>query len=402
MKLIYKAIATDGKRFAGQIEAKDVKEAARFLRLRKLMPLSITKSENNKDILDFIPFVQKIKPRDVTFFTRQLATMVNTGLTLMQALDILKDQEQNKSMQQITREIISDVEEGKSLSLSLQKHPTIFSPTYIALAKAAETSGLMDKVLVRLADNMEKREKLKSAVRSALIYPIVVVVGMIVVMVVMTVFVLPQLNSLYKSLNVSLPFTTEILLAVTHFIIIFWPFIIGFGVVIWFAIQRWHKTESGGLVLDELSLKIPIFGKIFSLSILTEVTRTLGLMIGAGTLVVEALNQVADVAGNRVYKNAILGVSERVEKGISIGEGFSAYPQFPNILTQMVKIGEQTGKLDESLLKVSEYFEAEVENIVKNISQLMEPFIIIVLGIGVIFLITSIITPIYGLISSFN
>ncbi len=251
-----------------------------------------------------------------------------------------------------------------------------------------------------MADNLEKQQKLASTIRGALMYPVIVVTLMGVVMIVMMLFVIPQLSVIYEQLNIPLPFSTQVMVTISTFIVNFWPLVIGLVVVTIIGFNRWRKTDSGKLISDGVTLKLPVFGNLVRKTILAEFTRTFGLLVGAGTLVVQSLNESADTAGNVIYKNAILEVSKRVEKGISIGDAMGAFDIFPPILVQMVKIGEQTGKLDDSLLRVSEYFEREVDGTVKTLTTAMEPFIMIVLGVGVSFLIISIITPIYNLTSN--
>jgi type IV pilus assembly protein PilC len=398
MKLIYKATSADGTVQQGTIEAKDINEAAYYLRSRALLPISIREKPEDSFSLDSL--FKRQSGTDIVLFTRQLSSILASGLTLMQGLSILKEQLQNDSMKTIVNGIIADVQEGKSFSFAIGKYPKVFSPVYISLIKAGESSGFLDKILERLANNLEKSQQLKSTIRSALLYPIIIVVLMIAVMTIMMIFVIPQLTSLYSNLNISLPFTTQVVVGISNFTISFWPLIIGAVIISFFAYTRWTATASGKLIRDDLLLRIPVFGRLVRLSILTEFSRTLGLLIGAGTLVVQSLIETADVAGNAVYKNAIDDVAKRVEKGITMGDAIATYAIFPPILIQMIHIGEQTGKLDESLLKVSEYFDREVEEGVKGLTTALEPFIMVVLGLAVAFLIISIITPIYNLTSS--
>ncbi len=398
MKVQYRATTKDGKVVQGVLEAKDTQEAAFFLRGKEMLPLSLRQVEQKE--IPFASLFKKSSTSDLVLFTRQLSSILSSGLTLMQALAILKEQIQNPVMREVVTGIIADVQEGKTFGTAIEKYPNIFSKIYIALIKAAESSGFLDKVLLRLADNLEKEQKLKSTIKSALMYPIIVVILMVVVMFVMMIFVIPQLTVLYQNLNIPLPFTTQVLVTVSNLTITFWPIVLGSIVAIGIAYQRWVKTDSGELLTDGLKLKVPVFGKLIRQTILAEFSRTFGLLVGAGTLVVQSLNEAADTSGNRIYENAIQEIAKRVEKGISIGDAMAAFDIFPPILVQMVKIGEQTGKLDESLLKVSEYFEREVDGTVKTLTTAMEPFIMIVLGVGVSFLIISIITPIYNLTSS--
>ena len=399
MKFTYRATTKEGKFMSGPIEAKDENEAAFYLRSKEMLPISI-KEEKKSGLITFGAIFKKRNSSDLVLFTRQLSSILASGLTLMQALSILKEQTTDSTMKEAIAGIIADVQEGKNFSSAISKYPKIFTPIYISLIKAGESSGFLDKILDRLAENLEKGEKLRSTVSSALLYPAVVVILMGVVMTVMMIFVIPQLTVLYQNLNIPLPFTTQVVVNVSNIVIGYWPIVIGFIVLVVFLYNRWVKTDAGSLIHDEIVLRVPIFGHLIRLQILTEFARTLGLLVSAGTLVVQSLIETSDVAGNKIYKNAILDISNRVEKGITMGDAMATYTLFPPILVQMVRIGEQTGKMDESLLKVSEYFEREVEGGVKGLTTALEPIIMIVLGVGVAFLVISIITPIYNLTSS--
>jgi type IV pilus assembly protein PilC len=398
MRLRYKAITKDGKVTQGLLDAKDVGETAGYLRARGLVPINITRIDNQ--FWTELPFFNSVKSTDLIIFTRQLSSMLTSGLTLMRALEILKEQVTTQTLVEVITSIIADVQEGKTFAQAIEKYPKVFSHIYISIIKAGEQSGLLDKVLLRLADNLEKQSKLKSTVKSALMYPAIIIIMMAGVMLVMMVFVLPQLTVLYKNLGVGLPLPTQIVVGFSNIVVATWPIILlGFAILTVFY-RRWSKTTDGRLIIDSLMLKLPIFGKLIEQSILAEFSRTLGLLVGTGTLVVDALLETAETTGNVNYKNAITAVSKQVEKGVSVGEALSYYPLFPPLLIQLVKIGEQTGKMDETLGKASEYFEREVDGKVKTLTTAMEPFIMIVLGVAVAFLIISVITPIYSLISS--
>lgn len=401
MRLYYRAITQDGKAIRGLIEAKDVEEAANYLRKHQFIPIKII-PESKTDFRRFFSFFNKVKSSDAVFFTRQLASMITSGLTLIQALNVLKNQTQNDALEEVIESIISDIEDGAMFSKALEKYPHIFSSIYIALIKTAETSGLLDKVLMRLAENLEKREKLIHSIRGALLYPIIVIIMMILVMIVMMVFVIPQLTVLYVDLNLKLPLTTQFIIGVSDFFINFWYIAITIGIVLFFYLRKWYHEPQGKKTVDIYLLKLPIFGNLFRDSMLAEFSRTLSLMITSGSLVVDSLVKSSEVVGNVIYEEAIALVARRVEKGVSMGDAMEASSLFPPIIVEMVKIGEQTGKLDNSLMKVSEYFEREVEDKVKVMSTLMEPVIMVLLAIGVGFLIISIITPIYNLISNIS
>ncbi|MBI2195698.1 MAG: type II secretion system F family protein [Candidatus Levybacteria bacterium] len=399
MRLSYKAIGKDGKPVTGLVEAKDINEAAVYLRTRELLPITITKKEKSK-LLEAIPLLKRSRTEDLVFFTRQLSSMLTSGLTLIRALEILKQQMRGIYMLEVLDAVITDIEGGSSFSSAIAKHPDMFSPIYASIIKTAEESGLLDKALLRLADNLEKQAKLRSSIKGALMYPVIVVTLMIAVVVIMMIFVIPQLSILYENLNIPLPLPTQIIIGMSKFIIVFWPLVIGFIVLASVLYRRFAKSPSGRLIIDDTVLKFPVFGKLIIQTILAEFARTFGLLVGTGTLVVDALLQTASTSGNIHYKNAIIDVSKKVEKGVTIGDAMSYSPLFPPLLVQLVRIGEQTGKLDDSLLKASEYFESEVDQQVKTLTTAMEPIIMIVLGVGVALLIASVITPIYNLISS--
>jgi type IV pilus assembly protein PilC len=398
MKLRYKASTKEGKLSQGLLDAKDITEAANYLRGKQLIPIEITNAQGK--FFTNLSFSRGAKHSDLIMFTRQLSSMIASGLTLMRSLEILKDQIQNPAMSDVIAEVINDVSEGKTLAQAIDKHPKIFSPIYRSIIAAGEQSGLMDKVLARLADNLEKQDRLKSTVKSALMYPIIVLILMGGVMAIMVGFVLPQLTGLYTSLHVDLPLPTKIVVGISNFAVSAWPVTLAAVFLTVFLYRRWHKTPDGQLVIDSILLKLPVFGNLIKESILAEFSRTLGLLIGTGTLVVEALNETADTAGNVLYKNAILEVCKRVEKGVSLGDSLGHYSLFPPLIVQLVRVGEQTGKMDETLLRASEYYEREVDQTVKTLTTAMEPFIMVVLGIGVAFLIISVLTPIYSLITS--
>lgn len=398
MKLVYKAATKEGKILQGVIEAKTTAEVATYLRNHDYHPIKIVPQEET-DIMRFLHFRRSVPQKEIVFFTRQLASMLNSGLTLMQSVTILKKQVTNPQMRDIINGIITSVEEGNSFSDAISKYPAAFSSIYIALIKAAEESGLLDKVLERLAENLEKQTKLRSTIRGALTYPAIVVVMMIAVMVLMMVFVIPNLSKFYEGLNVPLPLSTQIIVGFGNTFIYTWPIFLGVIAGGIYFFRKWYATDSGRMKVDALVLKVPIFGKLMSETIMAEFTRTFGLLVGTGSLVVDSLEKSSVVVGNLPYERSIQAVAKRVEKGVSIGDAMSFSPLFPSIVVETVKIGEQTGKLDESLIRVSEYFEREVDQRVKTLTSALEPFIMIVLAGGVGFLIVSIITPIYSLIS---
>jgi type IV pilus assembly protein PilC len=397
MEFIYTGIDTKGVRQRGKIDASNEKEIVEFLQKSAITPISISKTNTNKD--DLLSFLKNVTENDIVIFTRQLSSMVLTGLTLIESLTILKEQINKPKMQLVINQLIADVSEGLPFSKALAKNPKIFPEIYVSLIEAAETGGLLDKVLQRLADNMEKSEDLKKRVRSALFYPAIVVTGVVVVLAIMNIFVIPQLGRMYENLNIELPLTTQIVLGISQLFTAGFPFISVALIGLYFLFNRFSKTEKGIQTIDNIKLKLPVFGDIFMLSTLDEITRTLSILISSGTSIIQSLNIASRVASNHKYKVAVRNSSALVEKGVSLSQAFQNQNIFPPILIQMIRVGESTGRIDDSLLKISEYFERDLDVKVKTLTTAIEPILIVVLGVSVAFLILSVITPIYSLIS---
>lgn len=396
----YKAKDTEGRLVTGEVEAANVNEAARLVRSKHLYVISITAKFDNPFSL-FRRFRERITPGDVATFTRQLATMINSGLPITEALLILRSQMKG-SMQKLVAQILADVEAGESLSNSIARHPQVFSTTYIALIKSGEVGGVMDAVLTRLADNLEKQQEFSGKVKGALIYPTVIIIGMVVVSFIMMIFVIPRLTSLYADFNAKLPLPTLILIGLSNFFIKFWYLmliLIGGGL---YGLNLYRSTKTGRRRVDALMFKIPVFGDLQRQVVLTELTRTLSLMVGAGVPILEALNITSEVVGNTVISEALKDSAKQVEKGFPIAFAFARHPEaFPFILSQMVAVGEETGKMDEVLTKISHIFEIESDERVKGLTSAIEPVVMILLGLGVGFLVIAVILPIYNLTSQF-
>jgi len=397
MDFSYLAVDKTGQKQKGKLEANDQKEVVDFIRSRELTPLSIKSLEKNNSSL--FNYFSKVKANDIVIFTRQLSSMILTGLTLIESLTILKQQNDNPQMQKIVNDLIAKVSEGQTFSQALSEHKDVFSDVYIALIRAAEEGGLLDKVLSRLADNLEKSEEVKKKVKSALFYPGIIVSGVLIVLTMMNVFVIPQMGELYKSLNLSLPPITRFVLFMSKLTTTFLPFTILFLAGAGLLLHRFKKTPTGIRAMDKIRIKAPVFGEIAKLSAFDEITRTLSLLISSGSSLIGAIAIAADVSGNIFYKEALNATGQLVEKGVGLSAALQNQDIFPPVMIQMVKVGESTGKIDESFLKVSEYFERDLEMRVKTLTTAIEPILIIVLGISVAFLIISVITPIYSLVS---
>lgn len=396
----YKAKDKTGKLITGEVEASSDKHAAKLVRGKGFIVISIKlRRENPFNIIR--TFKDRITPSDIATFTRQLATMVNAGLPITEALLILRSQVKG-SMQKMSSQILADVEGGESLSVAIGRHSKAFSPTYIALVKSGEVGGVMDEVLVRLADTMEKQQEFKGRVKGALIYPAIIVGGMVVVGFIMMIFVIPRLTSLYDDFDAELPMATQILIGFSTFLMRFWPILLVLGGFAFYGFSLYRKTPTGRRRVDEILFKLPIFGPLQRQVILTELTRTLSLMVGSGVSILEALNISAGVVGNVVISDALKDAAKQVEKGFPVAYSFAKHPEaFPYILSQMIAVGEETGKMDEVLNKVSHVFEVESDQKVKTLTAAIEPLVMVLLGLGVGFLVIAIILPIYNLTSQF-
>lgn len=396
----YKAKDRQGRLVTGEVEAGDINHAAKLVRGKGLYVISIsTKMDSPFSIVKKIR--ERITTGDISTFTRQLSTMIGAGLPITEALLILRSQS-NGAMQKVVAQILADVEAGESLSGAMNKHPKIFTRTYLALVKSGEVGGVMDAVLLRLADTLEKQQEFNGKVKGALIYPAIIGVGMVVVVFIMMIFVIPRLTSLYGDFNATLPLPTRILMGISGFFVNYWFVILAIGGIGFYLFTLYKSTATGKKKVDELVFKIPVFGNLQKQVILTELTRTLSLMVGAGVPILEALNITSEVVSNSVISDALKDVSRQVEKGFPIAFSFARHPEaFPFLLSQMIAVGEETGKMDDVLTKISHIFEMESDEKVKGLTAAIEPLVMIMLGLGVGFLVIAVILPIYNLTSSF-
>ncbi|OGM82413.1 hypothetical protein A2394_02840 [Candidatus Woesebacteria bacterium RIFOXYB1_FULL_42_36] len=396
----YKAKDKSGNLVVGEVEAANPSAAAKLVKGRGLYVISIS-AKMDSPFAIIRRFKERITIGDVATFTRQLSTMINAGLPITEAILILRAQSKGP-MQKIVAQILADIEAGESFSNSLSKHPKVFTRTYIALVKSGEVGGVMDAVLLKLADNMEKQQEFGNRVRGALIYPVIIIVGMVVVAFVMMIFVIPKLTSMYTDFGADLPLPTKVLMGVSNFLVHFWFVIVillGLGIYVY---KLYVETPEGRRKVDALMFKIPVYGELVRQIILTDLTRTLSLMVGAGVPILEALNITSEVVSNTVISDALKDAAKQVERGFPIAFSFSRHPEaFPFLLSQMVAVGEETGKMDEVLTKISHIFEVESDDKVKGLTAAIEPIVMVVLGIGVGFMVIAVILPIYNLTSQF-
>lgn len=393
----FKTRTQDGLMRKGIVEAQSEQSAVQVLRDQKMIIVELHEIGNNKSMFSM---GSKVKFDDVVNFTRQLSTMIGAGLPLTDALSILQVQVP-PALQNKVADVLRSIEGGSTFANALKHHPETFSRVYIALVSAGEAAGVLDTILIRLADTLEKQREFREKTKGALIYPVIVVIGMLLVATVMMIFVLPKLTVMYKDFDVELPVVTKILMNTSAFMSTYWyvmAVVIFIGV---YVFKQWKKTKNGAYQFDTLVLKLPIFGKIKSMVLMAEFSRTLALLASAGVSLVEALNIVQEVADSEVMRKALGEVAKDVEKGNSLATSLAKHSVFPMIVSQMTSVGEQTGKLDEILNRVAGYFENESEHAIKNLSTAMEPIIMVLLGVGVGFLIVAIIVPIYNLTSAF-
>lgn len=395
----YVAKNREGKTVKGKVESKDINLAAAALMERNLLVIKIQPFTD-----DFFAELKTkfggIKQDEIVNMTRQLATMVTAGLPLTNGLSILVDQSKPE-LGRIMATILQEVEGGNTLAKALEKQPKYFSRLYVQLVNAGEAGGVLDQVLERLADNLEKDKEFRAKTKGALIYPAIVVTAMIIVAIIMMVFVIPKLTAMYTDFGAELPLPTKILIGISNLMVKIWWLLLASAVGGAMAFKQWLKTDLGRHKFDQMMLKLPIVGVLMQKTMLTEFTRTMSLLLGSGISLLQGLEIVGESLENVIYREAMKDVGKNVEKGVTMSAALSRHEVFPPILHQMTNVGEQTGKLDEVLEKLSAYFETETSHAVKNLTTAIEPLIMIVLGVGVGAMVIAIIMPIYNLTSQF-
>ncbi len=397
---IFAYTATDqtGIKRTGTVDARSRDLGVSLLKNQGLYVIEI--HEKHDSIVTKIGIFNNVPNSEVVAFTRQFSTMISAGLPISRALDVLSSQMQNATLKKIIVDVLRDIEGGSSLSVALGRHSKVFPPTYQALVRAGETSGKLDEILKRLATTMEKQRELNSKFKTAMIYPAIVMIAMIGVFMLMMIFVVPKLADMYKSLNVELPATTQMMITVSDFFVenTLLVLLILVGAVA--GVKTFLNTEAGQELISEVVFKLPVFGKINKQKEVTDFTRTLGMLLASAIPVVEALNIVAGVMRNRAFRDAAYGAAISVEKGNTLSSYVKSNGVFPPLISQMVSVGEETGQVDDVLDRVANYLEGEVDHSVKGLSSALEPVILIMLGGMVGFLIISIITPIYKITSA--
>ena len=341
----------------------------------------------------------KINLRAIVIFSRQLATMVAAGLTLIRALTILADQTESKALAEVITDMRSDIERGLSFSQAVSKHPKVFPTVYIAMVRSGEVGGMLDMVLLQLATMLEKQLELRRRVKSAMSYPIAV--GGIIVLIVsaMLLFIVPMFEAMYKDLGGVLPLPTRMLIGLSNFLKSTWWVIAILGAGGLFALRRWKATPPGRLALDKLKLRVPIMGVIVQKTAIARFCQTLAALARSGVSIMEALDIVADTAGNAVVATAINEARERVRVGESVSAALMNHPVFPQMVVQMMAVGEETGALDEMLDKIGEFYDAEVSATVDSLTSLIEPLLMVVMGVTVGGMVVALYLPMFKIIN---
>ncbi len=393
----------EGKTAKGVIKKGEMEgpnEAAIRIHLRQQNIVPTKLSSKGKEIRFSLPFKKKVKQRAVAIFTRQLATMIDAGLPLVQSLEILSSQQEDKVFKNIIREIREDVEGGSTFAGALKKHPVTFNELYTNLVVAGEEGGILDTILTRLANYIEKSEALKKKVKSALIYPATIVGVAVIVVAILMIFVIPVFENLFKSSGQNLPLPTLVVVTLSKlikkYVVIFIPAMI----LLFFLFRKYYQTQNGKAVVDRLLLKLPVFGSLFKKIAVARFSRTLGTLVSSGVPILDGLSIVSRTSGNKTIETAILNARSSIREGETIAEPLSRSGIFPPMVIQMISVGESTGALDSMLSKIADFYEEEVDIAVSNLTSLLEPLLMVFLGVVIGGVVISMYLPIFSMASA--
>lgn len=397
----YKVRDGGGKVREGVLDGSSRGAVVAALRERGLVPLKVEEKKNSALQMEIkIPGLSgRVKPKEVALFARQFATMVNSGLSLIRTLSILEDQTENPALAKVVGEVRADVEKGSSLSVAMDKHPKVFNELFVAMIRAGEVGGVLDETLVRLADMMEAAHALRSKVKSAMAYPVVVLFLVVGIVFAMLVFVVPMFENMYKELGGDLPVPTKILIAAGNALTTWWYIFIAAVTGGVFGLRRYIKTDDGRNRWDALKLKVPIFGQLVHKTSLSRFSRSFSVLSRSGVPILSALEIVSQTSGNRVMMHALDDVQASVKRGESLSGPLHNHPVFPPMVSQMMTVGEETGALDEMLSKVADFYDREVDDTVAALTSLIEPLLIIVLGVTVGGILIALYLPMFNVAS---
>ncbi|MGI8786101.1 MAG: type II secretion system F family protein [Acidobacteriota bacterium] len=387
-------VAITGEKFA---QSKQV--LATLLRGEQVLPLSI--KEKGKELsLPKLP--QRVKQKEIAIFTKQFSVMLDAGLPLVQCLEIIATQQENKTFANILYQVRNDVESGSTLADAMRRHPRAFDALFVNMIAAGEAGGILDVILTRLSGFIEKIIRLKSALRSAAIYPAVILTVALGVVTVILLKVIPVFATLFEGLGATLPLPTRMVLALSHVLGQFFLFAVVGLILMVVGLRYYYKTEQGRLLIDGLLLKMPIFGMVLKKISVARFSRTLSTLLSSGIPILEALDITARTAGNKVIENALLRARRAIEEGKTLIEPLKAAKVFPPMVLQMTSVGEQTGELDTMLTKVADYYDEEADVAIKNFLTLLEPLLIVFLGVVVGGIVISMYLPLFSLISKLS
>lgn len=393
----YTARTLTGELQSGSIDLPSHDDVVAHLRKNRMIVVKVQQAP--KDI-KFDMFAKGVTTRDIVIFTRQFATMINSGLPLVQALDILAEQSENKALKDVTRAVVYDVESGHTLADALRKHPKAFTELYVNMVAAGEAGGILDTILLRLATFMEKNDALVRKVKGAMIYPAVIFSVAGIAIVILLIFVIPVFQEMFAGIGQQLPLPTRIVIGASNVLKGFW-WAIGGGIALAvFSIRKYYATPSGKLNLDRLMLNVPVLGDLIRKSAVSRFTRTLGTLIASGVSILDGLEITAKTAGNRVIHDAVMESRASIAGGETIAAPLQKSKVFPPMVISMIAVGEQTGGLDEMLSKIADFYDEEVDAAVEALLSLMEPVMIVVLGVVVGGMIIAMYLPIFNMINA--
>jgi len=397
----YKAVNNKGENVQGKFTATDKSEVLQMLRENRFFPLRIdeVKESKEKGKLD-IDLFSGVKTKDIAFFCRQFATMLSAGVTIVQVLDILFRQTENKKLKKVIGDVYEEVQKGIAFSGALKKHAGIFPELLVNMVETGEVSGTLDVIMDRMAINFEKESRVQNKVRGAMVYPIVLSVVATLVVVFLLTFVLPTFTGMFEQSNVPLPLPTRIVLGASNAIKKYWYLILpGIGIVVYLVMQ-WVKTEQGRLEIDKIKLKIPVVKNVVQKVATSRFSRTLSILVASGVPLLQALEVVAKVVGNRVIADSILKAREEVMKGIELSVPIRNMGLFPPMIDLMIKIGEESGTLDSIMDKTANFYDDEVETAIQKLTSMFEPVLIIVMGAVIGFIVLSIALPMFDMMQT--
>jgi type IV pilus assembly protein PilC len=394
----YRVRDRSGNMIKGTLEADSEPLVLQRLREMGYTPLEVLQEKKKIGQIKITLRPGRVKLKELSIFCRQFATMVNSGLPILRSLAILADQTESDELAKVVTAVRLDVEQGSSLSLAMAKHPKAFNDLFIAMVKSGEAGGVLDDVLLSLADMIEKEVKLRSKIKSAMTYPVAVLGLVILIMAAMLLFVVPQFKSIYAQLDSGLPLPTQILLSMSDGVKSYW-YLVGAAIAAFvFAFRRYKRTEAGRAQIDAIKLKVPVFGSLFHKTALSRFSSTLGMLLKSGVPILQALDIVSDTVNNKVVSNAVVATQNSVRQGESIAKPLAKYPVFPGMVVQMLAVGEETGQIDSMLEKVAEFYNSEVEAQVDALTSLIEPLLIAVIGGCVGAAVVALYMPMFNII----